>query len=271
MKKKILTAVLSMVLCLGMSTSVFAASSVTGSTQGSYATVNGQQIEVQVSEILSMNEVQKAKADNALFSKFNNVDWSAVETEEEVEAISNEVYTEFIKETIGVTVSGVETMNIRDIKAPAGVDMSAGVPITFEAPGIAAGDNVIVIHLTDAGEWENIPAVAGDGVITGTFTSLSPVFYFEVTGVAAETSGSEEHYHSYAAVVVEPTETTWGYTMYSCGCGYNYASEYVAPTGAVAATSPKTADSAMPAVAMLIAFVSVAGIAVVSRRKACVR
>lgn len=271
MKKKILTAVLSMVLCLGMSTSVFAASSVTGSTQGAYATVNGQQIEVQYSVALSLNEVQSEKVDKALVVKFDNVDWSAVKTEEEAEAIYSEIYAGFIKETIGVTVPGVETMNIREIKAPAGLDMSAGVPITFETPEIVAGDNVIVIHLTDAGEWENIPAVAGNGVITGTFTSLSPVFYFKVTGVAAEASGSEEHYHSYAAVVVEPTETTWGYTMYSCECGYNYASEYVAPTGAVAATSPKTADSAMPALAMMIAFVSVAGIAVVSRRKACVR
>lgn len=270
MKKKILTAVLSMVLCLGMSTSVFAASSVTGSTQGAYATVNGQRIEVQVSNVVTFNEIQHEKANSVWFEKFDAIDWENL-TDEECMAASNAISCSFIEKTIGVKVSGVGMRDMVEIKPLAGVDMSAGVPITFETPGIAAGDNVIVIHLTDAGEWENIPAVAGDGVITGTFTSLSPVFYFEVTGVAAEASGSEEHYHSYAAVVVEPTETTWGYTMYSCECGYNYASEYVAPTGAVAATSPKTADSAMPALAMMIAFVSVAGIAVVSRRKACVR
>lgn len=271
MKKKILTAVLSMVLCLGMSTSVFAASSVTGSTQGAYATVNGQQIKVQVSQTMSYNEVQSEKVDKALADKFNNVDWTEVKTEEEREAIYSKIYVEFIKETIGVTVSGVESMNIRDIKAPAGVDMSAGVPITFATPGIAAGDSVIVIHLTAAGEWENIPAVAGNGEITGTFTSLSPVFYFKVTGTE---TASEEHYHSFATTVAAPTETTWGYTMYTCACGYSYVDEYVAPTSTAttaATTSPKTADSAIPAFAVMIAFASAAGIAVVSRRKACLR
>lgn len=267
MKKKILTAVLSMVLCLGMSTSVFAASSVTGSTQGAYATVNGQQIEVQVSNVVTFNEIQHEKANSVWFEKFDAIDWENL-TDEECMAASNAISCSFIEKTIGVKVSGVGMRDMVELKAPAGVDMSAGVPITFETPGIAAGDNVIVIHLTDAGEWENIPAVAGDGVITGTFTSLSPVFYFEVTGTE---TASEEHYHSFATTVVAPTETTWGYTIYTCACGYNYVGEYVAPTSAVAATSPKTADSAMPALAMMIAFVSVAGIAVVSRRKACVR
>lgn len=270
MKKKLLTLVLSAVLCLGMSTTVLASPSTSQSASGAYATVGGQQVEIGVSSMLDVNEAQAEAMTAALYSKFENVDWSAM-TEEEMIEFNNEVYTSFIQETIGVTVAGVELTDFVDLKNTTGADLSAGVSITFPATGISAGDSIIVIHLTDAGEWEHIPAVAGDGVITGTFTSLSPVYYFKVTGLEA-TGVAGGHTHSYAETVVEPTATTWGYTMYNCACGDNYVSDYVAPLGSTAtATSPKTADSAMSAVVTMVALASVAGVVVVSRRKACVR
>lgn len=268
MKKKLLTAVLSMVLCLGMSVTAFAAPSVNTSASDAYATVNGQQIELSISSDYSFNEAQANTVTETLLNKFEG-DWQTL-SDEEYEAQSERVFKEFILEQTGISATGIQISNIIDITNVAGVDLTAGVPITFRAAGVSTGDLVVVLHLTEAGQWENIPAVAGDGVITGTFTSLSPVFYAKITTATA----SDTHTHSYAETVVAPTETTWGYTMYTCACGENYVSDYVAPLNGAAtetATSPKTADSAMPAVAAMVALVAVAGVVVVSKRKVCVR
>ncbi len=48
--------------------------------------------------------------------------------------------------------------------------------ITIAVPGITAGQNVIVLHQKHDGTWESVPVVGVDsGLVTATFTSLSPV------------------------------------------------------------------------------------------------
>lgn len=51
--------------------------------------------------------------------------------------------------------------------------------------------------------------------------------------------GGETHTHSYTvASVTPPTETTLGYTTYTCSCGLSYYGKYVKATGTVSRTLP---------------------------------
>lgn len=168
-------------------------------TPDAYVIVNGQKIELSTSVDFSFNEAQANTVEATLLSKFEG-DWQNL-SDEEYEAQSERVLKQFILEQTGVVADRVEIANMIDISNTASIDLSAGVPITFKAAGICAGDMIVVLHLTTAGQWENIPATADNGVITGTFTSLSPVFYAKVTTAV----GSDNHTHSYAATVVEPT------------------------------------------------------------------
>lgn len=49
------------------------------------------------------------------------------------------------------------------------------VEIPFSVPNLKAGQVAIVLHYNNAGEWEVVPSVTANGVVTATFTSLSPV------------------------------------------------------------------------------------------------
>lgn len=81
-------------------------------------------------------------------------------------------------------VSSVTTGGTLDLSVPSDVDISSGVKVTFTDSNIKAsvknGDKVIVLHVKHDGSIEYIPAVAGDGTITATFTSLSPIAWFKV-------------------------------------------------------------------------------------------
>ncbi len=64
------------------------------------------------------------------------------------------------------------------------VEVSGTIPadglVTFNVPGIQAGDNIAILHLTGNG-WELIPVEAvGNGTITGRFTSFSPVAFVKL-------------------------------------------------------------------------------------------
>lgn len=64
------------------------------------------------------------------------------------------------------------------------VEVSGTIPadglVTFTVPGIQAGDNIAILHLTGNG-WELIPVEAvGNGTITGRFTSFSPVAFVKL-------------------------------------------------------------------------------------------
>lgn len=55
-------------------------------------------------------------------------------------------------------------------------DFEAGVTLTFNVTGVKAGDVVYVLHQKADGTWENFLADSvGNGTVTATFHSLSPV------------------------------------------------------------------------------------------------
>lgn len=117
-------------------------------------------------------------------------------TSEQQTAIDNvsdtnvEKQKELIKKTAGVDVSAVKYYKLLDVLLPSGTDISAGVPITLKDSSIKAGMTIVMLHLKADGTWENIPVTVSDGAVTGTFTSLSSVYYFVVEGSTGTGSGS---------------------------------------------------------------------------------
>ena len=62
------------------------------------------------------------------------------------------------------------------------------VDIPFAVPNLKAGQVAIVLHYNSAGEWEVVPSVTANGVVTATFTSLSPVAILVEEGATSATS-----------------------------------------------------------------------------------
>lgn len=245
MKKKLLTAVLSMVLCLGSAMTVMAAPSPT--YQNTYQATSGSV------------EDYVAAASSEVKAAYESYQAATASGDEQA-------YKSFVKAQTGADVDKVTASGIIDVVRPNVSDeqLAKGIVVTFPAAGVHANSQVIVLHLKNDGTWEQLPVSAvGDGTISATFTSFSLVFYAEV-----ETSASE-HYHQYGEFMTAPTAATWGYTTYYCECGDTYYDNYVAPTSqsAAAVTSPKTAESNMPMVVLFAAAAAV-GAAVCVRRRA---
>lgn len=71
--------------------------------------------------------------------------------------------------------AGASVLQIVDVSLPAGTTFSK-VQITFNVPGIVAGQSISVLHQKADGNWETItPDAVGNGTVKATFTSLSPV------------------------------------------------------------------------------------------------
>lgn len=147
-------------------------------TQWASAALNGQQIEVAVRGVQSSDVPAIQSATD------NLVKWAA-----QIESQSADVVKILKQYAPSMNVTGVTSGGVLDLTIPSGEDISAGARITFADSSIAAnvrsGDKVVVLHVKHDGTIEYLPAVAGDGNITATFNSLSPVAWFKV-----ETSGT---------------------------------------------------------------------------------
>ena len=87
-------------------------------------------------------------------------------------------------------VEGMHVIDVVDVTAPAGV--KAPYTITFSVRGVTADSNVAVLHY-DGANWEtsSVSGVsAGNGTITATFQSLSPVALVADTADSSSTSSS---------------------------------------------------------------------------------
>lgn len=66
-------------------------------------------------------------------------------------------------------------LKVVDVKLPVSFSKAT---ITFNVSGVVAGQNIQVLHQESNGQWVIIPDVTvGDGTVTATFTSLSPVAF----------------------------------------------------------------------------------------------
>lgn len=64
-----------------------------------------------------------------------------------------------------------------------GVSAENPVTVEFAVDGVKEGDTVYVIHYNSTtNEWERLPGTAGNGTVTVTFTSFSPVAFASVVG-----------------------------------------------------------------------------------------
>lgn len=98
------------------------------------------------------------------------------------------------KEIVGANATVLKAI---EVSLPAGIDISKGVQITFNVPGVVAGQSIAVLHQKADGTWESVTVNSvGNGTVTATFTSLSPVAI-----VAHESSPKTGENIPYAAVM----------------------------------------------------------------------
>ena len=205
MMKKLTAVLCAAVLCLSTAASVFAQPSpeVSGVVTGVFGGTNadGDAVEVTLSEVPA--EYQAA-----------------------VEQVKDSA---FVQNLLGdAFVEGMQVVDVKDVTVPEGTVFP--VTITFNVTGVTADSTVAVLHYdTAAGAWEVVESKAGNGTITATFDSLSPVA-FVVDGNAA--AGS----------------TAAGASSQTSG----------------SATSPKTGETSVLSMAAVIAAAALAGMAVVS-------
>lgn len=133
-----------------------------------YAMVNGRKQLFPVAFHL-MGNAEQAEAFEKLIIQYG--------VEDELELLGKK---EFIEDQTGLHLKEVQDFMYLNIAKVTGVDLKDGVEITFPAPGITAKDDIVVLHMTEDGEFENLAATIEDGAITATFTSLSLVIAVKI-------------------------------------------------------------------------------------------
>lgn len=97
-----------------------------------------------------------------------------------------------LKKELGTAYKdGMAIIDTKNVKVVGEASLIAWpVTVTFTAKSIKATDDVVMLHynVTDS-KWEVIKATAGDGTITGTFNSLSPVVFVKAGAATSPTTG----------------------------------------------------------------------------------
>lgn len=185
MKKKI-AVLLTALMVLTMGTTVFAAGS--SSTTDTAVKTEAQSNAEKEAEALASG-VSASAAGIVIDGVASSVNAS-------ITAVSPATVTS-AKNAVATLVSKNATLlKVVDVKLPVSFKSAT---ITFQVSGVKAGQSVSVLHQTSTGTWEVLPATAGDGTITATFTSLSPVAF--VINNAASTTSPKTGTASAAAVL----------------------------------------------------------------------
>lgn len=90
------------------------------------------------------------------------------------EAVAQIKNVDTLKEVLGSAF--VEGMAVVDVKEVTAEGATFPVTITFSVPGVKADTKVAILHYNGSA-WEVVDSKAGNGTITATFTSLSPVAF----------------------------------------------------------------------------------------------
>lgn len=173
--KKILGVVTAAVLALSMTLTAFAAPSVSVSgivTYGNGIDANGTAIMATLTDVAE--EYSDAMAD--------------VRRPETLKALLGDAY----KDTMSV-------VDIRDVTVPEGTPMP--VKLTFNVPGVTPTTAVAVLHYDiEKKVWEVVDSTAGQGIVTATFTSLSPVAFVVDKGTAGTVTSPNTGENSYVVL-----------------------------------------------------------------------
>ena len=116
------------------------------------------------------------------------------EHDEEKDYISTEANVKKELENLKVEVKAGEKVQVLDVK---NVEIEGDaslvkfpLTITFKVNGIKAGDKVILLHyVSDAKGWEKLDTITGNGTVTATFNSLSPVAFIKLADAKAPSTG----------------------------------------------------------------------------------
>ncbi len=87
-------------------------------------------------------------------------------------------------EVIGEAAATV--VDIQEVSVPA--ETTFPVTITFSVDGITADMTVYCLHWNGS-SWDKLDAIAGDGTVTCTFTSLSPIAFVTEAAATSPTTG----------------------------------------------------------------------------------
>lgn len=102
------------------------------------------------------------------------------------EAVTEVKNIETVKQLLGADFKeGMKVADVKEVTVPEGTAFPA--TLTFAISGVTANTNVAVLHYNGTA-WEVIKAKAGDGTITATFDSLSPVAFVVDQNTAAGTA-----------------------------------------------------------------------------------
>ena len=115
-------------------------------------------------------------------------------------SISSEIPTEYtqavadikteaeLKEVLGSDFNANMTVaDVKEVTAPEGATFP--LTITFAMKGVTASAKVQILHYTGS-EWEKISTTVGEGTVTGTFNSLSPVAFVVDKTTLSSTTGT---------------------------------------------------------------------------------
>ena len=98
-------------------------------------------------------------------------------------------------------VEGMYVMDVQEVVVEGTIPADQWpVTITFSVPGVVSTTKVAVLHYTGSA-WEVVPSQAGEGTITATFNSLSPVaFVVDRNTLGSTTSTSPKTGESFAVI-----------------------------------------------------------------------
>ena len=85
----------------------------------------------------------------------------------------------------------VQVMDVKNVEIEGDASLiKFPLTITFKVNGIKAGDKVILLHhVSDAKGWEKLDTITGNGTVTATFNSLSPVAFIKLADATSPTTG----------------------------------------------------------------------------------
>lgn len=107
---------------------------------------------------VAITTVEEAEFDDEVLEEIETV-----KTEETLKEILKDTYTETTK-----------IVDVIDVKFDG--ELTEPVTITFDVKGVHEGTTVTVLHFNGS-EWEVIPCTVGEGTVTATFESLSPIAF----------------------------------------------------------------------------------------------
>lgn len=166
--KKVVALLMAAVMTVGMATVAFAAPSpaATTGTVKEAVDAKGKSIELVASD-------NYAKADQA----------AAAEVKSDAQAVLKKVVP-------SVNAADYKLAMLKDVAYVGEGTPVFPVKVTLNVDGVTAASKVIVLHYVN-GAWQQETAVAGNGTVTVTLNSLSPVaIYVEANGAATAGNGS---------------------------------------------------------------------------------